>query len=643
MSMGIFILADISDVEEALCRQILAAVYPLGVGSGSATGAVVKIYRGWPANKTLNTDLLAGTQTVTVFSRPNSTKDTSRYPRIWRTVAGIAAQLTVTTVGNSATLAGSGGAGQTVGLMVDGIAYAYSLSSNDTVETTVQALVNLIPSASALGNIITVAGASVVEGRVAGSGSAEMETRRQEQGLTVSVWCPTPVGRDNAAAVIDNMLSGIDWLPLPDGTVARLTYHGTLETDESESANLYRRNLDYTVEYATTQQMSGANMLFGVGTLAGMGPEVGFSCLLPPSPLVVPALGAIRFDAWYDPANPIDQQCAACLSPAAYRLRLPSNAEVVAGIASWPLATQATMDLELAAAVGAGLTFWAFDSYRPDDTLSLALSLYLSSSMRSKLKFCMLGQSSNWGEGGEDQPALLRDIAMMTQAGYMTVLDGRPLYLVLDSSAAQIAGLPAGGVAAAVALVRRQVVAAGGKNPYVVWLSGAALADYSNVQAAQAAGADAAGAYCTPRLDGAPQPFSSLASAAVMDWANRAASGFAMVPTAMMGWDQTPLIANQQPFYPIPSNLSMQDYYEMASVEEIGAHIIDLVRAVDADAAACPAQIGLIYAWNELAEGGWLMPTYTPSGPDFSRIAAVSAAITHAVAASLKPDISLIT
>src|ERR1700712_4838996 len=123
MSMGIFILADISDVEEALCRQILAAVYPLGVGSGSATGVPVKIYRGWPANKTLNADLLAGTQTVTVFSRPNSTRDTSRYPRVWRTISRNAPTVTVSIIGNSATFSGTSGAGQLIGLIVDGTAY----------------------------------------------------------------------------------------------------------------------------------------------------------------------------------------------------------------------------------------------------------------------------------------------------------------------------------------------------------------------------------------------------------------------------------------------------------------------------------------------------------------------------------------
>ncbi len=255
----------------------------------------------------------------------------------------------------------------------------------------------------------------------------------------------------------------------------------------------------------------------------------------------------------------------------------------------------------------------------------------------------MLGQASNWGEDGEDQPSLLRDIAMMTQPGYMTVLDGRPLYLVLDASDTQEAGLPAGGIATAISFVRNQVRAAGANNPYIVWLSGAALADYSNIPAARAAGADAAGSYATPRLTGATQPFAALAEAAEEDWSARINAGFGMIPTAMTGWDQRPLIANPQPFYPVSSNLSMQNYYETPSDDAIGSHIVDLINVVNRNPAACPAQIGLIYAWNELAEGGWLMPTFSPSGADLGRVMASANAIAAAKAASMKPQIALIT
>ena len=254
----------------------------------------------------------------------------------------------------------------------------------------------------------------------------------------------------------------------------------------------------------------------------------------------------------------------------------------------------------------------------------------------------MLGQTSNWGDDGHDQPSLLRDISMMTQPGYMTVLGNRPLYLVLDSSSAQAAGLPPGGIPAAITLVRQQVQAAGGGDPYIVWLSGAALMDYSNIAAAQTAGADASGAYAAPELNGSDQPFASLTATARRDWAARAASSFPMIPTAMSGWDQRPLIQNPQPFYPIGSSLTLQSYYDTATAKEVGDHIVEMVDYIVSNAAACPAQVGLVYAWNELAEGGWLMPTYSSDGPDAQRVAAVGAALVAAVQQSTVPSIDLI-
>ena len=634
-------MADISDVEAALCSLIEQAVYPNGIGQPSVSNALIKIYRGWPTNRALNSDLASGIQTITVFSRENSTKDTSRYGRIWKTTSRTSPTLTVTCTGDTASFGGVGGAGQTAGLSVAGVAYSWPLTATDTPTSVAAGFASIIPDATSAGSALTVSSVQV-SGLVVGSGTATMETRRQEQGIMIAVWCSTPAGRDLLAGSVDNSLSGIDWFPLSDGTVARLRYHDTYETDASENANLYRRNLNYVVEYPTTIVMTGSQMLFGVGTLSNGGPEVGFGCVVPSEPLVIPPLGAVRFDAWYDPLNTIDQQCAAALSLPMFQNRLPSNATVTSGVASWPRATQATIDAEIVAALQAGLSFWAFDSFQPDDTLSLALQYYLSSSLRSRLRFCMLGQSSNWGSGGQDQPSLLRDISMMTQPGYMTVLGNRPLYLVLDSSAAQTAGLPAGGVPAAIGFVRQQVLAAGGGDPYIVWLSGAALADYSNIASAQAAGADASGAYAVPRLNGAEQPYLSLAQAARTDWAARGSSGYPMIPTAMSGWDQRPLIETSQPFYPISASLTANNYYDAPTDAQLSAHVMEMVDYLVSQKSACPAQVGLIYAWNELAEGGWLMPTYTADGPDPGRVAAIGAALAAAVRQSTIPQLDLV-
>jgi hypothetical protein len=635
-------LADLSDVEEAFCTLVESAIYPTGATGSSVTGLTTKIYRGWPTNRNLNADLSAGTVTVTVFSKPNSSRDTSRYPRTWKPVSRTAPTLIASVSGTSVTLSGPVAPGQTVGVIVDGVGYAYGVTAQDTLAKIAASLADIIPDASSNDVVLEVPRARTLAARVAGSGSSIMETRRQEQGFVISVWAPNPASRDATASLVDMRLSDVDWMSLKDGSSGRLRYLGTSESDASEVANLYKRDIDYIVEYPTTITQTSSEMLFGIGILGDSGSTVGFSCLSPPDQLVLPPLGAIRFDAWYDPDNAVDQQCAAALSPATFNFRLPSNASVTGGGASWPRATQSTMDAEIAAAAQAGLTFWAFDSYQPDDTLSLALSLYLSSSIRSRMKFCMLGQTSNWGEGGADQPSLLRDIKMMTQPDYMTVLEGRPLYLVLDASADQTSGLPPGGIPTAIRYVRQAVMAAGGQNPYIVWLSGAALVDYDNTSAARAAGADAAGAYATPRLNGTAQPYGALVQATEADWTGRQQVGFPMIHTAMTGWDQRPLVETRQPFYPLSSNLTKDNYYETASSAAIGQHIAELAMRIIAEPASNPSQIGLIYAWNELAEGGWLMPTFSEQGANLDRVAAVGRALTNAVEQSRVPSIALV-
>jgi hypothetical protein len=79
----------------------------------------------------------------------------------------------------------------------------------------------------------------------------------------VACWCPTPSTRDAAAAAIDSYLSQTIFLPLADGTSGRLIYQDTTVFDQSQNARLYRRDLAYSVEYATIISDSCPAMLFG--------------------------------------------------------------------------------------------------------------------------------------------------------------------------------------------------------------------------------------------------------------------------------------------------------------------------------------------------------------------------------------------
>ncbi len=614
-------MADLSDVEQALLIAIAAAVYPEGTDQPSIVGAQVKLYRGWPTQLGLNSDLSAGRQTITVFSDPKLARETTRYPREWKPGPIVAPSLTVSVTGDVVTFGGSGGAGQVAGVLADGAAFALAVAASDTPSTVCAAFAAMIPGAQASGDLLTIVGASSLEARVEGCGTAMMEMRRQEQTITVSVWCNQPTVRDALAAAVDLVLAGVDWLALVDGSAGLLRYRETVETDTSENANLYRRDLLYSVEYPTIRKATAPAMMFGV--VAGVAPTLEMSA-------VAPRLGAIRFDAWYTPSDPIDQQCATALTPTEWSDRWPPNATVTNGTLSWPAADQTVIDAEIEAAASAGIAFWAFDSYAPGDGLGTALSLYLSSVRRNLVGFCMLGQISNWADqttANGYAATIARDVGLMGQAGYVTVLaTARPVYFVLDAPPASIDALPSG-AAGAVTYVRALASAASLPDPYIVWLSGAPLAEYDNIAAARQAGADAAGAYCCPGSPSGATLFATLVAGAEEDWRIRAITGFPSVPTAMTGWDLRPLIENPQPFYPAPPGENVNDFYVEGAPGEIATHVADLADFIKANPGSCGAGLGLIYAWNELLEGGWVMPTATANGPDLGRVSAIGAAL----------------
>ena len=83
------------------------------------------------------------------------------------------------------------------------------------------------------------------------------------QVFRVTCWCPTPQTRDAAAGAIDLAMAPLTFLDLADGSQGRVIYAGTTVFDQSQDALLYRRDLLYSVEYATVLTATQPAMLFG--------------------------------------------------------------------------------------------------------------------------------------------------------------------------------------------------------------------------------------------------------------------------------------------------------------------------------------------------------------------------------------------
>jgi hypothetical protein len=264
-------MADISDVEQAIADALTSILYPFGSAQSSIIGVLCRVYRGWPNSATLNTDLSAGSVNVTVVTDNDAGRTTTRYLPEWHTTP-LLAGVTASTTDQTIIISGNPTAGDVVGALIDGVAYAYRIQTGDTpylVASNLNQLIQNIRPATVQGYAIVVPGAGSIQVRVVCDSATSFESRRQEKDVRIICWCPTPPIRDSVAAAIDAAIDRMDFLILPDNTHARVVYRNTASYDQAQNALLYRRDLVYTVEYPTVTILQQPSMLFGASGIDG--------------------------------------------------------------------------------------------------------------------------------------------------------------------------------------------------------------------------------------------------------------------------------------------------------------------------------------------------------------------------------------
>lgn len=255
-------MADLSDVLTVLAQQAATAVYPSGTGFPSVAGVPVKIYHGWPVSAQLDADLRATAPTchVSIYARPEES-NTTRFPPNWQPTVVNAATLTLTIAGQAVTVGGTvppASNPHNVMVMANGKPYVYAVLAADTLASIAAALAALIATdiagTAAAGAVITLPNsARLLAARVGVTGTAMREVRRQQRLFQIGIWANTAANRDSIAKVIDAALAFTTFLTMPDGSAARLRYRNSAMSDDLQKDCLFRRDLFYSVEYATTQ------------------------------------------------------------------------------------------------------------------------------------------------------------------------------------------------------------------------------------------------------------------------------------------------------------------------------------------------------------------------------------------------------
>ena len=250
-------MADYTDVQDALVALANAAIYPNGTGQASATGFPTFCYAGWPNAQQLNADLAGfnppntgGRINVSIFAT-NIERDVSRYLTT-QTVNGVAASTITTTVaGNALTIGGTISTPQTVAVNVAGSIYTYAVQAGDTLASIATALAGMIPGASAAGAVVTIT-SCIVWARVGASASVLIEYGRQARTFMITIWAHNPVARAATAKAIDAALRAQPFITLLDGQKARLRYKNSPQDDIAQRDGVYRRDINYECEFATT-------------------------------------------------------------------------------------------------------------------------------------------------------------------------------------------------------------------------------------------------------------------------------------------------------------------------------------------------------------------------------------------------------
>jgi hypothetical protein len=253
-------MADVQDVLNTLATTVAGILYPNGTGGGSVTGSPIKVMTGWPVPNILQTDLSAGTSHVSVFESPGSERNTTRYAPKGHVMSIAPATITLAAVGRALTVGGampSPFTPENVAVIVEGQAFIYPIQPTDTLTSIATGLSSLIavefPGTISSGAVITLpVGVSAQAARVGTTGIVTTEWERQEQLFQITVWAPDSPTRATIGAAIKAALAQINFLTMIDGFGARCRYKSSRLSDEVQNAAVYRRDLFYTVEYATT-------------------------------------------------------------------------------------------------------------------------------------------------------------------------------------------------------------------------------------------------------------------------------------------------------------------------------------------------------------------------------------------------------
>ncbi len=318
--------------------------------------------------------------------------------------------------------------------------------------------------------------------------------------------------------------------------------------------------------------------------------------------------GAYYFDGWAgtnkDSGNPT--QPWALNAPTHLSQRLLEEFPGRKPIWGWRDDTMSIMEQQITLAADNGIDFFAFCWYWHDqqgpihpeaimaDSKQTGLNLFLKAPNNSRMRFCLLVANHKGSEiiGTEAwKQAADYWIPYLKNPRAVTV-GGKPLIIIFSIKKADKEGL---------AYLQEAAKRAG--------LPGVAIAGVTSPsQETLEQGFNFVTRYnIQPKTDPneLKQPYASLSTAAEQAWSGSPQQP--LIPTISIGWDRRPWEA--QGNY-TQGNKNQSHYFPDRTPEAFESFLRKAVAWMDAHPEETnPDRLAVIYAWNELVEGGYLVPT----------------------------------
>lgn len=338
-----------------------------------------------------------------------------------------------------------------------------------------------------------------------------------------------------------------------------------------------------------------------------------------------PYVGAIRWDAWGG-KNGVEggeqtRVLEKTLEPEKYHWRLPWFAQVRAdGSVSLDGAAPGIMEKEIDFAADAGLDYFIFLDYGRESFKSRAVERFLSAPNAARMQFAVCFMlfpdfisDDNWNRTVE------RYVKLFDHPRWLKVCGGRPLaftFAVGEDESRQKARF----------LQLRNAARKAGIDPYFCTFQPCPKNTWLRWNELKDLGYAAVGSYAPmgPLADGRASYFDFVREGEASLQGEALRLGLPCIPGFSTGWQKDPR-KEYVPYWEKTQAYHRQDGFpDLPTDAEIAGALQRTLDFAAGHPELCPANAIAVYAWNEHDEGGWLCPTWTPSGtPDLSRLNAV--------------------